>query len=108
MRDRLLRDDERTRLVPVPPRVALARRFLLGLDDVMEETDTMKKETDTVMEETDTVMEETDAIKMEFLIYSDVWRLDRTVTVTLSASSPEWAIELAKGIADRCIGGGSE
>lgn len=94
MRDRLLRDDERTRLVPVPPRVALARRFLLGLDDVMEETDTMKKETDT--------------IKMEFLIYSDVWRLDRTVTVTLSASSPEWAIELAKGIADRCIGGGSE
>lgn len=94
MRDRLLRDDERTRLVPVPPRVALARRFLLGLDDVMEGTDTMKKETDT--------------IKMEFLIYSDVWRLDRTVTVTLSASSPEWAIELAKGIADRCIGGGSE
>lgn len=60
------------------------------------------------MEETDTMKKETDTIKMEFLIYSDVWRLDRTVTVTLSASSPEWAIELAKGIADRCIGGGSE
>lgn len=81
-----------------------------GTHTMMEGTDTVMEgtHTNTMMEETDTMKKETDAIKMEFLIYSGVWRIDRTVTVTLSASSPEWAIELAKGIADRCIGGGSE